>query len=81
MGSRTQPKIAFNENDLVELEWVLDSVCSALRSNGELDEDTKVYVRRRIFRLACNGISDPELLRNHLVSISKVRRQLTVIRD
>jgi hypothetical protein len=61
MGSS---KTSFSENDLAELEWVYQSVCSTL---GTLDEKDKALVRRRLFLLACNGMDEPEMLNAHLI--------------
>ena len=63
------PKLAFSNDDLVELEWVFASVCEALEANQERqDEEAKACIRRRLFMLACNnGMSDPASLRDHLV--------------
>ena len=62
------PKMAFSNDDLVELEWVFASVCEALEANQERqDEEAKACIRRRLFMLACNnGMSDPASLRDHL---------------
>jgi hypothetical protein len=64
MGSR-YPKTSFVESELAQLEWVLESVWAAL---GETDESVKAAIRRKLFLLACNGVSDPEILRNRLVA-------------
>ena len=55
------PKMAFSNDDLVELEWVFASVCEALEANQDRqDEEAKACIRRRLFMLACNnGMSDP----------------------
>ena len=57
------PKMAFSNDDLVELEWVFASVCEALEANQERqDEEAKACIRRRLFMLACNnGMSDPAI--------------------
>jgi hypothetical protein len=62
------PKMAFSNDDLVELEWVFASVCEALEANQDRqDEEAKACIRRRLFMLACNnGMSDPASLRDHL---------------
>lgn len=62
------PKMAFSNDDLVELEWVFASACEALEANQERqDEEAKACIRRRLFMLACNnGMSDPASLRDHL---------------
>jgi hypothetical protein len=54
----------FYESDLAEFEWVFQSVCSELNFP---DEHETAAIRRRLFMLACNGMSDPEMLRAHLV--------------
>ena len=67
MGSIHPPKTVFLDADLAQLQWVFDEVCSALESQrGRIEEDTKAYIRRRLFVLACSGMSDPETLRDHL---------------
>ena len=65
------PKIY--ELDLAELEWVFQSVCSAL----DLPDDHETAViRRRLFLLACNGTNDPELLTQHLIeSFTRARKR------
>ena len=65
MGSFRDPKTAFVESELAQLEWVLDSVFKTL---GSTDEDTKAILRRKLFLLACNGIENPEKLRDTLVA-------------
>src|SRR6185312_16150802 len=75
MGSCSPPKIAFSDSDLNELEWVFESVCTAIKGPGSLTEDTKGFLRRRLFMLACNGMTDPNVLRAHLVA-SFVRQPL-----
>jgi hypothetical protein len=57
-------KNVFYDVDLAELEWVFQSVCSAL--NFPDDQETTA-IRRRLFLLACNGMNDPELLTRHLI--------------
>jgi hypothetical protein len=62
------PKIAFSNNELTELEWVFASVCEALEAKqGKQNEEEKGCIRRRLFLMACNGMSDPRSLRDHLV--------------
>jgi hypothetical protein len=69
MGSMHAPKTVFFDTDLAQLQWVFDEVCSALETQrGRIEEDTKSYIRRRLFVLACNGMSDPEILRAHLLT-------------
>ena len=69
MGSIHPPKAVFFDADLAQLQWVFDEVCSALESQrGRIEEDTKSYIRRRLFVLACNGLHDPETLRSHLLA-------------
>jgi hypothetical protein len=74
MGSR-YPKTSFVESELAQLEWVLESVWVAL---GKTDESVKATIRRKLFLLACNGINDPDILRDRLVAsaaeIEKRRR-------
>ena len=62
------PKTTFTDTDLNELEWVFESVCTAIKGTGPLTEDTKSFIRRRLFVLACNGMTDPDDLRDHLVA-------------
>ena len=68
MGSYKSPKIAFTNSDLTELEWVYESVCTAVKATHMLDEHTKNFIRRRLFVLACNGMVDPELMRDYLIA-------------
>jgi len=64
-----QPKTVFLDADLAQLQWVFDEVCSALEGQrGRVEEDMKTYIRRRLFVLACNGMNDPESLRDHLLA-------------
>jgi hypothetical protein len=66
------PKTVFLDADLAQLQWVFDEVCSALeRQRGRIEGDTKDYIRRRLFLLACNGTGDPETLRAHLLASFK----------
>jgi hypothetical protein len=67
MGSQSPPKTVFDQSDLAELDWVLDDVCTALKGAGEFDDDKKSAVRRRLFMLVCNGMNDPQVLRDHLI--------------
>jgi len=60
-----QPKTSFVDSELAQLEWVLESVWATL---GEVDESTKARVRRKLFLLACNGVNDPDALRDRLVA-------------
>jgi hypothetical protein len=64
MGQNGPPKTVFYESDLAELEWVFQSVCSALDFP---DEHETACIRRRLFLLACNGMTDPETLKEHLI--------------
>jgi hypothetical protein len=66
MGQATPPKTVFNESDLAQLEWVLEAVFKAVDAHAA-DQDTKQSIRRRLFLLACNGMSEPEVLRDHLI--------------
>jgi hypothetical protein len=68
MGSFLRPKTAFTESDLSELEWVLEGCFRAL---GSPDDETKAILRRRLFVLACNGVNDPDELRNRLVATAQ----------
>jgi hypothetical protein len=68
MGSFQTSKTSFNEADLSELEWVLGAVLESLETT---DEDTKTILRSKLFLLACNGISDPEKLRDRLMASAK----------
>jgi hypothetical protein len=64
----TSPKTVFSNDELTELEWVLASVCDALEAEQcKPDENEKAGVRRRLFVLACNGVSDPRTLHDHLI--------------
>ena len=58
------PKTSFSDDDLAQLEWILDSVCASIKG---LHEDTKGAIRRRLFVLACSGMSSEEL-RDHLIT-------------
>jgi hypothetical protein len=69
MGSIHPPKTVFHDADLAQLQWVCDEVCSTLeRQRGRIEEETKACIRRRLFVLACNGMSDPETFRVHLLA-------------
>jgi hypothetical protein len=62
------PKTTFSNDDLVELEWVFASVCEALEAaQGKQDDDEKACIRRRLFVLASNGMSEPKSLRDSLI--------------
>jgi hypothetical protein len=61
------PKTSFSEADLVVLDRVFDDVCTALKGARVLSERRKNAIRRRLFMLACNGMSDPEALRDHII--------------
>src|SRR5262245_5273998 len=63
-GQMGPPKPVLLDVDLAELEWVFQSVCSALDYPGEQET---VSIRRRLFLLACNGMNDPELIRTRLI--------------
>jgi hypothetical protein len=65
MGSFRSPKRAFSESDLTELEWVLEAVYGAVQPP---DEETRAMLRRTLFLYACNGISDPDILRDRLIA-------------
>jgi hypothetical protein len=54
---------SFTEDDLAQLEWVLHSVYAT----KPFDEDARGAIRRMLFALACNGMNNPEELRDHLV--------------
>jgi hypothetical protein len=64
MGQIGLPKAVFYEPDLAELEWIFQSVCSALDFT---DHHETACIRRRLFLLACNGMTDPDMLRAHLI--------------
>ena len=70
----SQPsKNVFYDADLAELEWVFQSVCSELKFP---DEHETASIRRRLFMLACNGITDPEMLRTHMIeSFTRSRKR------
>jgi hypothetical protein len=73
MGHVGPAKNVFYDADLAELEWVFQLVCSELNFP---DEHETVSIRRRLFLLACNGMSDPEMLRAHLIeSFRRSRKQ------
>ena len=56
-------------SDLDQLQWVFDEVCTALESQrGPMKEGAKASLRRRLFLLACNGMDDPNKLREHLLA-------------
>jgi hypothetical protein len=60
------PKAVFHDTDLAQLEWVYDDVRAALEAKrGQLEEDTKLSIRRRLFMLARNGMGDTGALRNN----------------
>ena len=61
------PKTTFTEADLVVLDQVFDDVCAALKRTTELSERRKNAIRRRLFMLACNGMTDPDALRDHVI--------------
>jgi len=64
----TSLKIAFSYDELSELEWIFASVCEILEAKqGKQNEGERGCIRRRLFVLACNGMSDPRILRDHLV--------------
>ena len=68
MGQIGPAKTVFYEPELAELEWVFQSVCSAL---GFPDEHETACIRRRLFLLACNGMNDPDMLSTHLIDSFK----------
>ena len=69
MDSSRSPKTVFSNSDLAQLEWVLQDVCASLEAQGGcIEDETKTYIRRRLFVLACNGMNDPLELRDHLVA-------------
>src|SRR5262245_19896223 len=64
----TQSKNTFSDLELAQLDSVFESVCSKVKPVRDLDEETKVAIRRRLFVLACNGMwDDLAALRDHLV--------------
>jgi hypothetical protein len=68
MGSARPPKTVFTHTDLDQLEWVFEAVTTALEAQrGRIEDSTKGYIRRRLFVLACNGMTDPDKLREHLL--------------
>jgi len=68
MGSARPPKTVFTDSDLDQLEWALDAVITALEArSGRIEEATKAHLRSQLFVLACNGMTDPEKLRDHLL--------------
>ena len=76
----TSPKDEFSNDDLVELEWVFASACEALEArHGKPDEEERVCIRRRLFMLACNGMSDPLEMRYHLVRSFTRSREVKVL--
>jgi hypothetical protein len=72
------PKTTFSNDDLVELEWVFASVCEFLEAQqGKQDDDEKGCIRRRLFVLASNGMSEPRSLRDSLIrSFTRPRKVL-----
>jgi hypothetical protein len=71
----TSHKNCVLNDDLAELEWVFASVCDALEADqGKPDEEERARIRR-LFVLACNGMSEPRSLRNHLVRSFTRRRR------
>ena len=73
MGAVGPTKNVFYEADLAELEWVFQLVCSELNFP---DEQETVSIRRRLFMLACNGMTDPEMLKAHLIqSFTRSRKR------
>jgi hypothetical protein len=73
MGQVGTPKTVFYDADLAELEWVFQSVCSALDLPNNHETAS---VRRRLFLLACNGMNDPEMLRTQLIeSFTRSRKR------
>ena len=68
MGSFQNRRTAFTGSDLSELEWVLEGCFRAL---GSPDDEAKAILRRRLFVLACNGVNDPEQLRDLLVASAR----------
>ena len=74
------PKTTFNDTDLNELEWVFECACTTIKGHGLLTEDTKSFIRRRLFMLACNGMTDPDDLRDHLVA-NVTRQKLEPVRS
>jgi hypothetical protein len=61
------PKTAFSEADLVVLDRVFVDVCAGLKGGTEINERRKDAIRRRLFMLACNGMTDPDTLRDHII--------------
>jgi len=78
MGCGT-PNIAFSSSNLDGLDLVYDEVCEAIEhQRGQLRERTKSSIRKHLFLLACNGMNDPEALRNRLVtSFTRSRKPST----
>ena len=73
-------KTTFSDLELAQLDSVFESVCSKVKPVGDLDEDTKVAIRRRLFVLACNGMwDDLAALRDHLVLNLFGRRPETLL--
>jgi hypothetical protein len=73
VGSCKPLKTAYDQNDLAQLEWVLDSVYSTLRTRGvslptAADEALKTSLRQKLFALACHGMTDPEAMQRHLLA-------------
>jgi hypothetical protein len=72
VGSCKPLKTAYDQNDLAQLEWVLDSVYSTLRARGislpdAVDDALKTSLRQKLFGLACHGMTDLEAMQQHLL--------------
>src|SRR5262245_10145447 len=86
MGNIGPPKGVFTDTDLAQLEWVFQSVCSALdAAEAAPDEEEKASIRRRLVLLARNGMNDQEALSARLIENymrskkARARRQIKVM--
>ena len=69
MASFKAPKHAFDSDELAVLDRAFESAWAAieayyLTSSPELEEELRTHLRRLIFRLAANGVSDVQMLRD-----------------
>ena len=64
----TSPDNAFSHDDLNELQWIFASVYEVLETKHDnLEDEERACIRRRLFMLVCNGMSDLLQLRDHLI--------------
>jgi hypothetical protein len=67
MASYKRPKHSYNSEELDQLQWVFDSVWSTFEARNPLrdkanDEKLKGALRRKLFALACIGMTNCEML-------------------